>query len=66
MPNLLTFCGEMTGLVHEEGAVDVVYLDFSKAFNCACQKILREKLITYELDEQTVRWWLVVSGMKSS
>lgn len=66
MSNLITFCGEMTGLVHEEGAVDVVYLDFSKAFSRACWKILRQKLITYELDEQTVRWWLVISGMKST
>ena len=51
----------MTGLVDEERAVDIVYLDFSKAFNTASQKILREKRIMYGLDEQTVRWvenWL--------
>ena len=61
MTKLITFYVEMTGLVDEERAVDIVYLDFSKAFNTASQKILREKRIMYGLDEQTVRWvenWL--------
>jgi len=61
LTKLITFYVEMTGLVDEERAVDIVYLDFSKAFNTASQKILREKRIMYGLDEQTVRWvenWL--------
>lgn len=32
-PTQKTFCGEMTGLVDEGTAVDIVYLDFSKAFD---------------------------------
>lgn len=75
MTNLTTFYDETTGLVNEEGAVDIIYTDFSKAFDTASQRILREKLVTYGLDEQPVGWienWLssqtqraVVSGMKS-
>ena len=39
----------------------IVYLDFSQAFDNVFHKILREKLLMYGLDEQTVRWiekWL--------
>ncbi|GAB0177311.1 mitochondrial enolase superfamily member 1 [Grus japonensis] len=54
-------------------AVDIVYLDFRKAFDTAFHKILIEKLLKYGLDEQTVRWienWLngqvMISHRKSS
>ena len=50
---------------HEVGsegrAVDVVYLDFSEAFDTVCHKILTDKLMKCGLDEQTARWdgnWL--------
>jgi len=36
--------------------VDIVYLDFSKAFDTVSPKILAEKLMKCELDEKTVRW----------
>ncbi|KAK4831780.1 hypothetical protein QYF61_019093 [Mycteria americana] len=42
-------------------ALDIVYLDFRKAFDTAFHKILIEKLLKRGLDEQTVRWtenWL--------
>ena len=41
--------------------VDIVYLDFSKAFDTVSHKILIEKLMKYGLDEQTGSWienWL--------
>ncbi|KAM9591200.1 putative nicotine oxidoreductase isoform 2-T3 [Morphnus guianensis] len=61
LTNLITFYDEMPGLVDEGRAVDIVYLDFRKAFDPVSHKILIEKLLMYGLDEQTVRWtenWL--------
>ncbi|KAK4815764.1 LOW QUALITY PROTEIN: hypothetical protein QYF61_007182 [Mycteria americana] len=47
---------------HDEGrAVDIVYLVFSNAFDTVSHKILLDKLLKHELDEQTVSWvenWL--------
>ncbi|PKU33986.1 rna-directed dna polymerase from mobile element jockey- hypothetical protein [Limosa lapponica baueri] len=52
LTNLIIFYDEMIGL---ETTVNIVYLDFSKAFNTLSRKILIEKLLIYRLDEQTVR-----------
>jgi len=51
----------MTGWVDEGRAMDVVYLDFSKAFDMVSHNILLGKLRKYGLDEWSVRWienWL--------
>ncbi|KAK4809932.1 hypothetical protein QYF61_001659 [Mycteria americana] len=66
----------VTHLVDEGKAVDVVYLDFSKAFDTASHSILLEKLAAHGLDGCTLHWvknWLdgraqrvVVNGVKSS
>ena len=66
----------MTCLVDEGKAVDVVYLDFSKAFDTVPHHILMEKLAAHGLDGRTLCWvkhWLdgqaqrvVFSGVKSS
>ncbi|GAB0179857.1 mitochondrial enolase superfamily member 1 [Grus japonensis] len=46
----------------EGRAVDIVYLDFIKAFDIVSHKILKEKLMKYKLDEQLKR----ISNMKPS
>lgn len=53
--NLIGFYDKMTGLVDDGRAVDIVYLDFSKASETVPHKIFREKLLKYGLDEHTVR-----------
>ena len=46
----------MTSWVDEGIVVDVVYLDFSKAFDTVSHNILMNKLRKCGLDEWTVRW----------
>uniref|UniRef100_A0A8B9PGQ4 Reverse transcriptase domain-containing protein n=1 Tax=Apteryx owenii TaxID=8824 RepID=A0A8B9PGQ4_APTOW len=76
LTNLIAFYDGMTGWVDEGRAVDVVSLDFSKAFDTVSHNILMDKLRKCGLDEWTVRWienWLngraqrvVISGAESS
>ncbi|KAK4825859.1 LOW QUALITY PROTEIN: hypothetical protein QYF61_003133, partial [Mycteria americana] len=74
LTNLINFYNEMTGLVGEVTAVDIVYLDL--AFDAISHKILIENLLMYGLDKQTVKWIenrlngqaqrVVISSTKSS
>jgi len=76
LTNLISFYEQVTHLVDEGEAVDVVYLDFSKAFDTVPHSILVEKLAAHGLDGCMLRWiknWLngraqrvVVNGVKSS
>jgi len=76
LTNLIAFYDVMTGWVDEERVVDVVYLDFSKAFDTVSHDILLGKLRKCGLDEWSVKWienWLncrtqrvVVSSAESS
>jgi len=50
LTNLISSYGQGTRLVHEGTAVDVIYLDFSKAFDTAPHSILLEKLAAHGLD----------------
>lgn len=50
----MTLC--VTHLVDERKAEDIVYLDFSKAFDAISDSILLEKLVTHGLDGCTLIW----------
>jgi len=52
--NLISFYDQETGLVDEEKAVNVVYLDFSKAFDTVPHSILLQKLAAHGLDGCTL------------
>ncbi|GAB0203114.1 mitochondrial enolase superfamily member 1 [Grus japonensis] len=76
LTNLIAFYDGVTGWVGDRRAVDIVYLDFSKAFDTVSHNILISKLRKCGLDEWTARWienWLndraqrvVISGAESS
>ncbi|GAB0208187.1 mitochondrial enolase superfamily member 1 [Grus japonensis] len=60
LTSLIAFYDGMSGWVDEGRAVDVVYLDFSKAFDTVSHNILIGKLRKRGLDEWTVRgqYWV--------
>ncbi|KAK4814206.1 hypothetical protein QYF61_012443 [Mycteria americana] len=76
LTNLISFYNKVTRLTDEGKAVDVVYLDFSEAFDTVSHSILLEKLAAHGLDGCPLRWvknWLdgraqrvVVNGVYSS
>ncbi|RMC03500.1 hypothetical protein DUI87_20699 [Hirundo rustica rustica] len=76
LTNLVSFYDQVTRLVDAGKAVDVVYLDFSKAFDTVSHSILLDKLAAHGLDRSTLRWvrnWLdgraqrvMVNGAASS
>ena len=56
LTHLISFSDKVTCLVDEGEVVDVVYLDFSKAFDTISHSILLEKLAAHGLDRCTLRW----------
>ena len=72
----ISFYDQVTHLVDERKAVDIIYVDCSKAFNTVPHSIVMEKLAAYGLDGCSLCWienWLngrvqrvVVNGIKSS
>ncbi|CAM5088131.1 unnamed protein product [Eretmochelys imbricata] len=76
LTNLIAFYDEITGSVDMRKAVDMIYLDISKAFVTVSHSILASKLKKYGLDEWIVRLiesWLdcraqrvAINGLMSS
>ena len=76
LTDLISFYDRATCLLDDGKAVDVVCLDFSKAFDTVSHSIVLEKLTAHGLDRCTLCWvkkWLdgqaqrvVVNGVKSS
>ena len=76
LTNLISFYDWVTSLVDKGKAVDVVYLDFSKAFDAVYHSIHLGKLAACGLDRYILLWvrnwlegraqWVVVNGVKSS
>jgi len=56
LTNLISFYDQVTHLGDEGKAVDVVYLDFSKAFDSVPHSILPKKLAAHGLDGCMLRW----------
>lgn len=59
--DLIPFFDRLTSLVDKGNSVDIIYLNFTKAFDAVPHGILTSKLEKYGQDRITVRWiqnWL--------
>uniref|UniRef100_A0A8C3KCP4 Reverse transcriptase domain-containing protein n=1 Tax=Calidris pygmaea TaxID=425635 RepID=A0A8C3KCP4_9CHAR len=76
LTNLISFYDHVTHFLNEGKAVDIVYLDFGKAFDTVPHGVLLEKLANHGIDKCILHWvknWLdgraqrvVINGVKSS
>ncbi|GAB0187654.1 mitochondrial enolase superfamily member 1 [Grus japonensis] len=62
LTNLISFYDKVTHSVNEGKAVDIVYLDFSKAFDTISHIILLEKLPIHGLDGCVLGWVEKLAG----
>ena len=67
LTNLIAFYDVITGWVDGGRAENVLYLDFSKAFDTVSHHVFVTKLKKCRIDEQTVRWtenWMTSSAQR--
>ncbi|PKU43692.1 rna-directed dna polymerase from mobile element jockey-like [Limosa lapponica baueri] len=75
LTNLISFYDHVTRLLDRGKAVDIVYLDFCKAFDTVPHSVLLRKLVNHGIGKRTLHWvknWLdgcaqrvVLNGVKS-
>ena len=56
LTNLIEFFGEVTKMIDESRAVDVVYMDFSKAFDKVPHGRLVQKVKSHGIRGELARW----------
>ncbi len=56
LSNLLVFEEEVTRMIDEGQTVDVIYLDFAKAFDSVNHRFLLAKMKSFGLGAVVVRW----------
>ena len=74
--NLLEFLDKITAMLDEGKAADIIYLDYSKAFDKICHSKLIKKLEAHGIRGNVQRWisewlrdrqqWVEIKGCKSS
>ena len=56
LSNLLEFLDKVTGCIDDGDCVDVIFLDFAKAFDKVSHRRLILKLRAHHIDEKLINW----------